>query len=794
MILQNLIAASGNYALVLSILEVFAAAINGVFILTCHKQRVEVSGTQNMNEIASVRAGRVNGLISKLGASPYVATVFLSAALVFLVQPMFAKMATPLLGGSPSVWNVSLVCFQAALLLGYAYAHTLNHFVKSVRKQVVIHGSLLLIAGLVLPFQLSGLMGDPDPSQPTLWLIGVFALSIAPPFAVISASAPLIQSWYSRSGRADAHDPYHLYGASNIGSLLGLAAYPLLLEPLFPLAVQGQAWTMGYGALALFLMASGLIASTGSASHQAALVTRAPSKPNVSVASKTLWQQRLWWITLAFIPSSLLVGVTTHIATDVASAPFLWAPPLMLYIGSFIIVFAKRPPIRLDASLRYLPLAVAAAILALPSISGVPLLLSFFLHLGVLFMAALACHGLMAKDRPEASRLTEFYLLMSLGGVLGGAFNALLVPFIFNGVTEYPLMLIAVLLVRPEARWMGVGRTRVWTLAAMTALVIALVLRLTIDADLGVLAFRGVLALAVLAIVLGRECRAAPAIAAACAWGVGLAANPVAGGIAERGFFGVVKVVEKGEHRLMMHGTTLHGAQYIRGVDHLRPTTYYAPEAPIGQVFAAHTAPGRVGVIGLGTGSVACYAREGQRYTYYEIDPLVAKFASDPAYFSYLSSCTPEADIVLGDGRLTLAAEPAGDFELLLIDAFSSDSVPAHLLTREAVALYVSRLSDDGVLVMHVSNKHMSLQHVVARIAGELGVPARAQLYWAEPVNGDKFRSQTSQVIVLAKTDAALARFEGDARWQALISDGKRPWTDNYSNVIGAIWEKIREE
>ena len=742
-----------------------------------------------MGEIAEARVGRTGGFIARLGASPYIATVFLSAALVFLVQPMFAKMATPLLGGSPNVWNVSLVCFQAALLIGYAYAHTLNHFVKSVRNQVLVHGALLIGAGLVLPFQLSGALGDPDPSQPTLWLIGVFALSIAPPFAVISASAPLIQSWYSHSGRADAHDPYHLYGASNIGSLLGLAAYPLLLEPLFPLAAQGHAWTMGYGALALLLVASGLIAATGPGRGVVSQGVEAPAA--ASAPSNAVWKQRLWWITLAFIPSSLLVGVTTHIATDVASAPFLWAPPLMLYIGTFIIVFAKTPPISLDTSMRYLPLAAGAALLALPSVSGVPLFMSFFLHLAVLFIAALACHGLMAKGRPEASRLTEFYLLMSLGGVLGGAFNALLVPLIFNSVLEYPLMLIAVLLVRPEARWMGTGRTRTWTLAAIVALLGALALRWVQGGETDAyLSYRVLLALAVLAVVLGRECRAAPAIAAACAWGVGLAANPVAGGVAERGFFGVVKVVDRGDHRVMMHGTTLHGAQYLSGADRLRPTTYYAPEAPIGQMFAAHDAPGRVGVIGLGAGSVACYAREGQAYTYYEIDPLVAKFASDPAYFTYLSECTPDPDIVLGDGRLTLAAEPVGGFELLLIDAFSSDSVPAHLLTREAVQLYLSRLSDDGVLVMHVSNNHMTLETVVARIADDLGVPARYQFYVTDKATADSYRSQSSQVVVLAKSDAALARLDQDGRWGVLESDGKRPWTDDYSNLIGAIWEK----
>jgi hypothetical protein len=743
-----------------------------------------------MNEATIAQAQGARGWVQKLGASPYIVTVFLSAALVFLVQPMFAKMATPLLGGSPNVWNVSLVCFQAALLLGYAYAHTLNHFVKSLRTQIGVHSILLVVAGLVLPFQLTGALGEPSATQPTMWLIGIFALSIAPPFAVISATAPLIQSWYSRSGREDAHDPYHLYGASNIGSLLGLAAYPLLLEPLLPVASQTLTWTLGYMALAVLLIASGFVALTSGGGAAVATAPEAEADIDAPVVS-SVWKQRLWWLVLAFIPSSLLVGVTTHIATDVASAPFLWAPPLMLYIGTFIIVFAKKPFISLEVSSRYLPLAVAAAVLALPSISGVPLLLSFFLHLGVLFLAAMVCHGLLAEGRPEASRLTEFYLLMSLGGVLGGAFNALLVPVIFNSVIEYPLLLVAVLLVRPEARWMGQGRTRVWSLAAVAAVVIAIGLRLTLgNEDQTVLIYRLLLAMAVLGIVLGRESRAAPAIAAACAWGVGFAGNPVAGGVAERGFFGVVKVIEQGDQRIMMHGTTLHGAQYIAGEDRLRPTTYYAPEAPIGQVFEAHSAPGRVGVIGLGTGSVACYAREGQSYTYYEIDPLVAKFAADPKYFSYLTECTPDAETVLGDGRLTLAAEPAGDFELLLIDAFSSDSVPAHLLTREAVDLYLSRLSDDGVLVMHVSNNHMKLEAVVARIADDLGVPARQQFYVPSYDGSDRFRSKASQVVVLARSEAALARFDGDERWSVLVSDGKRPWTDNYSNVIGAIWEK----
>lgn len=740
-----------------------------------------------MSEATLPKLSGIRGLAERLGASPYVATVFLSAGLVFLVQPMFAKMATPLLGGSPNVWNVSLVCFQAALLLGYAYAHTLAHFVSSLRTQVIIHGALLTVAAFALPFQLSGALGEPDPTQPTLWLIGVFTLSIAPPFAVISATAPLIQRWYSFTGRDDAHDPYHLYGASNIGSLLGLAAYPLLLEPLMPVASQAEVWTMGYAVLAGLLMVSGLVA-IGTRRDP----VRQPTQGPIAVAtdqSSNKWKQRAWWITLAFIPSSLLVGVTTHIATDVASAPFLWAPPLMLYISTFIIVFAKRPPITLEGSLHYLPLAVGAALLALPSVTGFPLLLSFAVHLAVLFIAALVCHGLLAKERPEPTRLTEFYLLMSLGGVLGGAFNALLVPVIFNGVTEYPLMLFAVLLIRPEARLMGQGRTRVWSIVAIGAFAGAVALRLFEGSeDQSTLVYRILLSSSMIGIIMARDSRLAPVICAVCAWGVGLTANPATGAVSERGFFGVVKVLDHGDYRLMMHGTTLHGAQYISG-DVLQPITYYAPEAPIGQVFGQHTAPGRVGVIGLGTGSVACFAREGQSYTYFEIDPLVAKFASNPAYFSYLSDCTPDAKIVLGDGRLTLATEPEGAFNLLLIDAFSSDAVPAHLITREAVALYLSRLSEDGILVMHVSNNHMALADVVARIGRDLDVPMIHQFYAADDTGSGKYRSQSSEVVILARDEAALAKFNRDDRWQRLVADNSRAWTDNYSNVIGAIWD-----
>ena len=640
-------------------------------------------------------------VISRLGASPYVATIFMSAALVFLVQPIFAKMATPLLGGAPNVWNVSLVCFQAALLLGYAYAHLLTHFIRTLRTQIGIHAALLALAAFVLPFQLSTALGPPDPTQPTFWLIGVFAVSIAPPFAVISATAPLIQSWYSRSGREDAGDPYHLYAASNVGSLLGLAAYPLLFEPLLPVMAQTNAWTMGYICLALLLVGCGVLALNTGGGQAPAQVER-PTE-TVTEAPRTLWQQRLWWLVCAFIPSSLLVGSTTHIATEIASVPFLWALPLALYICSFVIVFAKQPAISLDVANRLLPMTVALALFVLPPIMVIPVTFSVAIHVLALFMAALVGHGTMAASRPAASRLTEFYLIMSLGGVLGGAFNALLVPVIFTSVIEYPLLLVAILAIRPGVRLINNGAARLLLVAALVAFAAALTLRWTQGVDgQSILTARLLLLVAAFSLAMSWHSKLVPIIAALCAWGIGAVTNPIAGGISDRSFFGVVKVIERADTRILMHGATVHGAQFIDAERALLPTTYYAPAAPIGQLFVANDKPGPVGIVGLGTGSVACYARPDQDYVYYEIDPLVADVASDSEHFTYLSACTPNPNIVLGDGRLSLQADREGLFNLLLIDAFSSSSVPTHLLTREAVDLYLSRLSEDGLLVMHV--------------------------------------------------------------------------------------------
>lgn len=712
-----------------------------------------------------------------LGALPFISSVFLGALLIFLVQPMFAKMATPLLGGSPSVWNVSLVCFQAALLAGYGYAHLLVRL-KSFRLQIAIHGLMIATGSICLPLGLTGMFGEPNPDHPALWLIGVFLLSIALPFAAVSATAPLIQSWYARTTRHDAGDPYHLYAASNIGSLIGLAAYPLLLEPFTRLATQSQTWSIGYGILFLLLMASGIFAFRQSDTAKAA-------QDRFTEAVPLSWRERVIWLGLAFIPSSLLVGATTHITTDVAAAPFLWVPPLILYLLTFVFAFAKKPPISADTAVRFQPVIVAAIALMLPRIVD----LGWFLELGFtlagLFWASLTCHSLLAGRRPHVSRLTEFYLIMSVGGVLGGAFNALLAPVIFNLVLEYPLVLAASLLVLPSSGEAFGRKARLTLIAVCLVFAVALVYR-AVGYYPDQLWITLLVVIPTLGIVLSRGHRWLMVICFSIAVYAGISLDPVAIGHSQRGFFGIVKVIEVEDQRAMMHGTTLHGAQYTDKARALQPLTYYAPETPIGQTFTLYDDVKSVGVIGLGVGSVSCYSQPGQNWTFYEIDPIVVRLANDPSAFTFVSECQPDARMVTGDARIKLAHDPDGAFDLLFLDAFSSDAIPVHLVTREAMRLYLSKLSENGVFLAHISNRHLALDKVFARLAESEGAIALVQIYRPED-DSSGFDVTSTNAMLFARDEKTLERALATGKWEKISSDGERAWTDDYTNVIAAM-------
>ncbi|MEM9360499.1 MAG: fused MFS/spermidine synthase [Pseudomonadota bacterium] len=743
-----------------------------------------------MTEITT--SAGIRSQTSAAGAAPYVFTIFLSASLIFLVQPMFARMALPVLGGTPAVWNVSLVCFQAALLAGYIYAHLLVKL-NNVLHETLVHGAVLLAAALVLPFGLTDALGAPDVSAPTFWLMAVFALSIAPPFAAISATAPLIQSWYSRSGRHDAADPYHLYASSNVGSLIGLVTYPVVMEPLLPVADQTFSWTIGYIVLAVALVGCGALAwSTGHNTASSAQDTEDGSPADAT--DKSVWVQRMKWLALAFIPSSLLVGSTTHIATDVASAPFLWAPPLMIYIGSFIVVFSAAGPAALQTSKRLLPIAIGLVLLCLNVPARLPIPLVIAADLAALALAAIVCHGVMAETRPHARRLTEFYLIMSFGGVLGGAFNALVAPVVFNSAVEYPLILVLALLGRQGALHLSQSRDRIFLIASVGVAALALITAVVktefpISVD-----FALVMVPLFTLLILRNE--KLPAFVAAVSLAVSahslfiLKSDEVT---LDRSFFGVVKTMVVDDKRIMLHGTTVHGAQALEFEDRPTPITYYHPSTPMGQIFGEWQQAENVAVLGLGVGSVACLVNPNQRVTFLEIDPLVAKLAADPKLFNYLSDCGQNSRVVLGDGRFTLLDDPEGAYNLMLVDAFSSDSIPVHLLTVEAFETYLSRLADDGLLAVHISNRHVDLRPMLGRLAEELGLAAKVRTFYVP--NEPEYESvKSSRVVVLGRTSEALGPLLQDERWVDLSSDGQRLWTDDYSNLLGAIIHNLRHK
>ncbi|MFN3514396.1 MAG: spermidine synthase [Phenylobacterium sp.] len=716
-------------------------------------------------------------------------TVFTSAGLVFLVQPMVAKLVLPLLGGSPSVWNTSIAFFQSALLAGYLYAHLLQR-IASVRIQAGVHLTALLAAALVLPLHITGALGDPDPARPALWLLGVLALSIGAPFAVLSATAPLVQAWHARTIHLQTGaQPYVLYAASNLGSLLALLAYPALVEPLIALRGQTFGWSAGYGAFVLLMAALAVFVSSTSAG--------AATQPPAESAAPT-WLRRLTWVALAALPSSLMLGVTTHLTMDVASAPFLWVIPLALYLTTFIMAFADRPVFAGKTMLMFQAAAAAASALLIP-LENQNFVLQFFIHLAAFFLTTLMCHHALVARRPEPARLTEFYLCMSLGGVLGGAFNAFVAPVIFTNVWEFPLALVLACLARP-----GHGPIRIWQWAVFVLGVAGCVAAVVLAGRFGVdTNVRIALGVAVVSLFLVRDrvivFVGLMALLSVCA---NLAGDRVDVRNSWRSFFGVVRQSEMpvpglgGQVKMLSHGTTLHGAQATAPEFACRPLTYYAPDTPIGQVFLAKLEEGRpleIGAVGLGTGAVAAYTRPGDHMTFFEIDPLVVRIATDPQHFSYTTRCAQgRIDYVLGDARLTLSKQPAEAFDILLIDAFSSDAVPAHLLTVEAVRGYLERLKPDGVLILHLSNRNLDLVSPAMAVAYEAGGEALLQRY-RPPSDRPALRESAEDALIIARSYEALARFAADPRWDETEPTLARPWRDDYVNLVGALYTQMKD-
>lgn len=726
----------------------------------------------------------------------YSLTLFVSALLLFSVQPMVGRMILPQFGGTPAVWNTCMVFFQAALLAGYGYAHLSSRWLGA-RKQPLLHCAVMLLPLIALPISFSGMVPPTATDSASLWLLARLTLVAGLPFFVVATSAPLLQKWFSQTNHPAADDPYFLYAASNTGSMLALLGYPFVIEPLLDLSGQASAWTMLYGVLIGCVVLCAIVAVRSGRQSAPVATTTPPQQP-----TRISWRQRSQWIVLSLVPSSLMLGVTTFITTDIGSAPLLWVLPLALYLFTFVIVFSPRCGALHPIVRRSMPFIV------LPII---PLMFSHLdalrwammpIHLLAFLVITLFCHGELARRRPDAGHLTEFYLWMSVGGVLGGAFNALIAPQLFDSVAEYPLMLVVACFLRvlTERKQTDAGRgvcqADFYQPAgvAIATLVTIVALRWAGDATGDV---DNAVAFAVPALLCfgmkERPLRFALSYSVAMVsfalWSGWERGNEV---YADRGFFGVNRVTldDDGEFVNLYHGRTLHGLQRIGPERSTEPLSYYHHTGPMGQVFAALNDDNelkRVAIIGLGSGAAASHARPGQHFTFFEIDPLVKQIAMDERFFTYLRDCPGRSDIVLGDARIQLENVPDGQFDLLVLDAFSSDSIPTHLLTREALQLYLRKLSDRGVLLFHISNLYMHLEPVVSNAAAEEGLTCLHQLH---EITREAHRTgvRASEYVVIARRAEHLRGLRTDDRWRPAQSDPSiRVWTDSYSNLTDVL-------
>jgi hypothetical protein len=722
----------------------------------------------------------------------YAAAMFISAALLFSIQPIVSKMLLPVLGGSPAVWNTTMVFFQGILVAGYLYAFAVTRFLRPVR-QLVLHGVVLLAALYFLPVRVGEATEALDFNHPQIWILLTLLVGVAVPAIAISASTTILQTWFSYSDHKDATDPYFLYAASNLGSLIGLIAYPTLIEPAFGLDAQSMNWGFVYLGFLIMAVACGITIR-----GRQRLPVDCVAAPDVPVA--TVWRQRIMWAALAFVPSMMLLGVTLHISVDVASAPFLWIVPLVIYLLTFIIAFARRGLLP-----RGLVLELHAFVLILLMVyftaSDTWLILG--LHIATLFVSCLVCHDLLARGCPPAARLGEFYLCIAVGGWLGGMAAGLIAPVVFDSVLEYPLAVVLACLFRGGA---GEEAHRQLPAYLWAGVAVALVLSQSYGFDpVGMLptewasiVLYGAIA-AALYICRNRVLPFALAIAIITFDSQFLDHD---GELLakDRTFFGMHEVVRSPNGKLnkLFHGTTVHGAQATQemGVEVQRlPLTYYNREGPIGQLIDGLRRDrgfAEIGVLGLGTGTLACYLRDAERMTFYEIDTTVIRFATTPELFSFLQLCGENTRIVIGDGRLQLERAPDGQYDLLILDAFSSDSIPVHIVTREAIEMYFDKLTEGGVIAIHTSNRFIELAPVIARLAEEKGYAGLIQNY--TPDEGARLRSAyDSEWIVVARNVADIAFVAGDDRWAPLASVGFGDlWTDDYSNLFRAVmWPQL---
>lgn len=739
-------------------------------------------------------------------------TIFLGAFLLFLVQPMVGRMALPKLGGSPSVWNTCIMFFQSVLLAGYLYAHALSSL-RSARAQAALHSLAAALPLLLLPVALPSSWAPSPAGLPALQLLAVLGAATGLPFFLLSSTGPLLQRWFSLTGASRAPDPYFLYATGSAGSLLGLLGYLVAIEPWLTLRAQSWAWSVGYVAYAGLVVACAVMTARRAVAPAPDVPEPTPGgglAPPAAPRPKLTTQFR--WAILAFVPSSLMLGTTQFISTDVAAVPLLWVAPLSLYLLTFIFAYARRNPLPPGPASLLTAVGAVALVLSRMLLSDRHLGAVIALHLGFLFVAAMMCHGMLARERPHVEQLTRYYLLISLGGVAGGVFNSLVAPVVFHSIVEYPLMVVAACLVREiwPRREGGSASARGRRILGLVIDGAAPLLLFTYMFELFVRLYNleqagslpppavtrfleiGV-PLGALALVHRRVMRFALCLGAAL---LAISAIEDATRTAihqERTFFGVHRVERErgGAIHWLLHGPTRHGLQDGSETRRRDPLGYYHRRSPVGVLLEALGRDDRirnVAVVGLGAGTLAAYNAAGRRFTFYEIDPAVVRIARDPALFTYLKDAKGSLSIVVGDGRLALAAAPDGGYGVIVLDVFTSDAIPIHLLTQQAVEMYFRKLMPGGLLVLHITSRHIDLEPVVAAIATRLGLSGVVWHDAAPPSGGADAGRLASSWAVLGRQPADLAPLQGNGGWRPLRGrPGIRAWTDDYSNLLSVI-------
>ncbi len=728
-----------------------------------------------------------------LPRAPFVITTFVGSFLLFQVQPMVARMALPDLGGAPAVWNSAMLVYQALLLAGYAWAHWLSRF--PVRRQVLAHLALLLAACLWLPIGLAS-FEPPTGNSVVLFVPMLLLVSVGPVLLAVSAQAPLVQQWFA-SGRGA--NPYPLYAASNLGSFTGLLAYPLLVEPLLRLDTQRWGWTAGYAVLVLLVGGCGLL-TVHALRHTTAAETAAETAAVAAADRAPLTRRSVAaWVVLSAVPSGLMLSTTTHLSTDIMAMPLLWAIPLGLYLLSFTVAFAGR-----RRAARVIT-RVAPALLLLFGVSalmsgGTANYAAAALSVVTLFAVAVALHSRLYDSRPPVQRLTTFYLVTAVGGALGGVFCGLVAPLAFDWVYEHPILVLAAggliplrrvsrrfdpaTLPAPTAR---LARGVLLVLVAVMSTVLTFTTQVTMQMGLligllviGVMSWswRSVYVLVLLGLMCGLGARAT--------------LPPSFSGDRARSYFGVYTVIDDAHNhmRLLVHGGTAHGIELTTpGLEHT-PTAYYGPDSGIGLVMNRASdlfgADASIGVVGLGAGTLACYAQPGQTWRFFEIDPVVVRIARDSGQFHFLRDCTPDAAMTVGDARLELGKVPEDSFDLLAVDAFSSDAIPMHLMTREAFDVYDRVVRDDGLVLVHITNRFIDLEPVLRALVEGQGWSAAVRESHPSDSDMRTFAEAPSLWVAMSRTPGAL---DGQldvigGTWRPLEDGEVRPWSDDFASVL----------